>query len=300
MDKSTHLIERAAARLEALGTPNRIGDAAAVRKVPLGAPAPWFEPAPLDQGREIDIPPRRSIAPQELAQAGLIPLGALHDRVAEEFRIIQNKVLRQGFGANGTAAGVPDNLVMITSSVAGEGKSFCAINLAAEVARQGDRKALLIDTDPKSGGLAARLGVSGEEGLLDLARGKSTDVEALVIPTKSEGLEFLPYGTNGNGSAELFASRRMAEAIIDIGRRNPDRLVVLDAPPCLSSSTPHTLASIVGQIILVVAAGQTQESDVEAALDLIQACSHVSLLLNKVSTWLAHSFGSHPYPVAKT
>jgi hypothetical protein len=45
------------------------------------------------------------------------------------------------------------------------------------------------------------------------------------------------------------------------------------------------LASILGQAVLVVAAGQTQQTDVEAALDLLQACPHISLLLNKMPTW---------------
>ena len=298
MDKRTHLIERAAARLEAFGSPSATAGAAA-RNLTVNGQAARLQPVPRESQPETAAPAKPRITAQVLTDAGLISSGAVHDRVVEEFRIVQSKVLRQGFGANGTPVGVPDNLVMITSSVDGEGKSFCAINLAAEVARQGDRRALLIDTDPKPDGLAAQLGASGEMGLLDFARGKAADVETLIISTEADGLDFLPYGTNGNGSAELFASRRMADAIMDIARRSPDRLVVFDAPPCLSSSTPHTLASIVGQVVLIVAAGRTQESDVEAALDLVQACPHVSLLLNKVPTWLAHSFGSHPYPVAK-
>jgi receptor protein-tyrosine kinase len=188
---------------------------------------------------------------------------------------------------------------MVTSALKGEGKSFCAINLAGEVARQVDRKVLLIDADPKPHGLTERLGASGELGLLDLARGKRLDVAALTIPTETDSLAFLPFGTNGQGGAELFASRRMAEAIMEIGRTDPERLVIFDSPPCLGSSTPHTMAPVMGQVVLVIAAGRTQQSDVEAALDLVLACPHVSLLLNKVPMWIAHSFGSYAYPAAR-
>ena len=76
-------------------------------------------------------------------------------------------------------------------------------------------------------------------------------------------------------------------------------MIVLDAPPCLSSSVPHTLANIVGQVVFVVAAGSTQQDDIEAALDLVRACPRISLLLNKVPPWNAHSFGLYNYPLAQ-
>jgi Mrp family chromosome partitioning ATPase len=189
---------------------------------------------------------------------------------------------------------------MITSALEGEGKSFCSLNIAAGIARQGDRKVLLVDVDPKSDGLAEQLGTPQEFGLLDLAREKRLNVD-LTIPTEIDALRFLPFGMNVNGSGELFAGRRMAETIVEIGRSNPARLVIFDAPPCLGSSTPHTLASILGQAVLVVAAGQNQQTDVEAALDLLQACPHVSLLLNKdanmVDSGPGNAFGTgHTLP----
>jgi Mrp family chromosome partitioning ATPase len=241
--------------------------------------------------------PRR-ICADALAQAGLISCG-VDRRAAEEFRIVQSKVIRQSLGVNGVGRSNRDNLVMVTSALQGEGKSFCAINLAGEVARQGDRKVLLVDADPKPNGLAQLLGASGEPGLIDLVRDKRIDFATIAIPTEADNLEILPFGTNGDGSGELFASRRMGEAIDELNRCNPDRLIIFDAPPCLGSSTPHTLASVVGQAILVVAAGSTQETDVEAALELLEPCPHVSLLLNKVPTWLTHSFGAYAYPATQ-
>jgi protein-tyrosine kinase len=241
--------------------------------------------------------PRQRISASALAEAGLICWKEPNNRAAEEFRIIHEKILRQSFGKNGDAANNRDNLVMVTSALKGEGKSFCALNLAGEVARQGGRKVLLVDTDPKPHGLAEIAGVTGEPGLRDLAGAKRLDVATITIPTEAGSLDFLPFGANGEGNAELFASRRMAEVIEEIGRIYPERLIIFDAPPCLSSSTPHTLAAVVGQVVLVVASGSTQQADVEAALDLLHACPHISLLLNKIPMWMAHSFGSYGYAV---
>ncbi len=94
-------------------------------------------------------------------------------------------------------------------------------------------------------------------------------------------------------SPELFATRQMSRLIRDLGRRYADRIVILDAAPCLSSSDPSTLAPIVGQILIVVEAERTQRAELEAALDLIQACPAISLLLNKVQVTTSHTFGAY-------
>lgn len=298
MDQRTHLIERAAARLGSfplrpttalingnVGPHNSVSDA--IDEYGTAAP-----PNPLGEKQA------QRVSAQALLAAGLIACGT-ELRAAEEFRIVQSKILRQRSGDDEKSGSRRDNLVMVTSALQGEGKSFCAINLAGEAARQGDRKILLIDTDPKPKGLAQLLGICGQPGLLDFARNPRGDLAALAIPTETDNLEVLPFGTNGNGSAELFASRRMADALEAFSRSQPNTLIIFDTPPCLGSSTPHTLAAVVGHAVLVVAAGSTQESDVEAALALLEPCPHVSLLLNKVPDWLTHSFGYSAYEAAE-
>jgi exopolysaccharide/PEP-CTERM locus tyrosine autokinase len=238
-----------------------------------------------------------AIESARLARAGLIR--EPDSRASEEFRIVQNRVLRQSFGnANAASSGV-QNIVMITSALKGEGKSFVSLNLAGEIARQGDRRVLLLDVDPKPNSLSRILGVATARGLLDLARDVRLDIADIIIPTAAEGLDIAPVGQSDGRSGEVFASRRMGQIIEEIGRRYGDRLIILDAPPCLASSTPHALAPACGQAVLVVAANNTQQSDIEAALDLLQACPHVSLLLNKVAPWMTHSFGAYSYLAAE-
>jgi exopolysaccharide/PEP-CTERM locus tyrosine autokinase len=232
-----------------------------------------------------------------LAMAGLIEPVGDYSRVAEEFRIIQYKLLRRSFDGNG-ATGDGGNLVMVTSALKGEGKSFTSINLAGEIARHGDRRVLLVDADPKAGGLRDKLGISAAPGILDLARNGGASLADVIIPTAADHLDVLPLGTNAAGSGELLASKRVSQLIQQIGRHYADRLIIFDAPPCLASSIPHTMAGIMGQTVLIVAANSTQQPDVAAALDLIQTCSQTWLLLNKIPNWAAHSFGSYTYNYA--
>jgi len=237
------------------------------------------------------------VSADALAKAGLIDRAQRHSRISEEFRIIQSKLLREAFGGNGVAAAARGNLIVVTSALPGEGKSFVTMNLAAGIARQGDRRVLLIDADVKPDSLGQIMGLSGAPGLFDLVRSGSHSIDDLIVPTTVEHLDILPPGTGAAESAELFASKRMAELLEELGQRYADRPIIFDSSPCLSSSNPHALAPWVGQIVVVVAAGSTHQGDVEAALDLVQNCPSVSLLLNKIAPWNLHSFGSYAYPL---
>jgi protein-tyrosine kinase len=304
-DEYPHLIERAAARLRQASTgltpiaPDRTA---------LDRQADWQTGCAARDGSG-DIPARDpsgeinghriQIDAAHLGRAGLIDCTQPYSRVAEEIHIIQHKLVHQSFGANGVAVPGRGNLVMVTSALKGEGKSFTSINLAGDIARQGDQRVLLVDADPKPDGLGQRLGVSAARGLLDLIQDRRLDVAQLIMPTVTGRLDVLPLGSNQDSGAELFSSRRMSEILEQLGARYADRLIIIDAPPCLSSSSPHALASVVGQVLFVVAANHTQPADVEAALDLVRGCPHVSLLLNKIAPWAGHSFGSYAYSLTE-
>jgi protein-tyrosine kinase len=294
-NKPGHLIERAAARM------NVPWGEMLARQVPAAAPevaprAGREVPPDVALADDLPVPDAGALAPpipvDALARAGLIGGAFDRSRIAEEFRIVQSNILRPGFGG---AATPRSNLILVTSALAGEGKSFVSINLAAGIARQGDRRVLLVDLDLKVNSLGHLLGVAAAPGVLDLARSGERRFNESIIPTALPHLDVLPLGSGVEHSAELFASKRMAELLDDLSRRYADRPIILDSSPCLASSNPHSLAPTVGQIIVVVAAGSTQQGDVEAALDLVQACPNVSLLLNKIGVWRLHSFGGYAY-----
>lgn len=296
-EKPAHLIERAAARLATsfgAAPEARAAGVDTIAKLEMRrvgrTPAAAADP-PAARNRAAT-----PIGAEALARVGIIDPAHRRARIAEEFRIVQSKLLREAFGGNGVAANPRGNVVLVTSALQGEGKSFVSLNLAAGIARQGDRRVLLIDADVKATSIGQLLGASTLPGLLDLARSADRNLEEFIIPTAADNLDLLPLGSGVEGSAEIFASKRMADVLDGLSRRYPDRLIILDSSPCLSSSNPHALAPFVGQIVLVVSAGSTQQGDIEAALDLVRHCPHVSLLLNKIAPWNMHSFGSYSYP----
>src|SRR5690348_7601369 len=188
ISKPAHLIERAAARLrqplaqaeQAQLAPRRSADA------PLSAQS--FT-AQERIGTQADTNASKArVEMAALATAGLLDSSGDYSRVAEELRIIQNKLLRRSFDRGGAGNG-GGNLVMVTSARKGEGKSFASINLAGEIARHGDRRVLLVDTDPKAGGLRDKLGISTAPGILDLARDGGMSVDDVIIPTAVHHLD---------------------------------------------------------------------------------------------------------------
>jgi receptor protein-tyrosine kinase len=130
-------------------------------------------------------------------------------------------------------------------------------------------------------------------GLLDLAANPKLDPSPLMVKTPIERLSIMPVGRERERSAELFSAKEMSRLIQGLGRRYGDRLLILDAPPCLSTSDPAVLAQVVGQIVFVVEADRTQRDEVEASLDLIQSCPTITLLLNKQQISSRYAFGAY-------
>jgi protein-tyrosine kinase len=315
--KSSHLVERAAERLRQSGALE--GSAAQLlepeRHRPLTAPVPPPPPrdeppsrmadaaapdvlvtdAPSHDMEELDealsLPPRPVIDLGGLARAGMFDWTHGRSRISEEFRLAQRQLLRTAFSPSAEAG--LSNLLMVTSARPGEGKSFTALNLAGSVALQGDHHVLLIDSDAKRDSICQALSLADAPGLLDLAAEPGMDPNEVILRTEIENLSILPVGQERGRSSELFASREMTQLIQRLGRRYSDRLLILDAAPCLSTSDPAALAPLVGQILFVVEAERTQRDEVEAALDLIQACPLIMLLLNKVQMSTRYTFGAY-------
>jgi receptor protein-tyrosine kinase len=246
----------------------------------------------VEEAREQPPQPHRPIVDvATLERAGLFDWTRGRSRISEEFRLAQRQLLRAAFAP--TAEAGLSNLLMVTSARPGEGKSFTALNLACSVALQGDHDVLLVDSDAKRDSLCQALGLGDAPGILDLAADPSLDAADLILRTEIEHLSILPVGQERGRSSELFASREMTQLVQRLGRRYSDRLLILDAAPCLSTSDPAALAPIVGQVLFVVEAERTQRDEVEAALDLIQACPLILLLLNKVQMSTRYTFGAY-------
>ena len=200
--------------------------------------------------------------------------------MAEEYRVIKRPILANAFGK---VAHRPDraNLVMVASSVPGEGKTFNAINLAMSVATELDRTVLLIDADVLKPAVTRLLGIEAEKGLIDVLDDPDTLLPDVLIKTDIPRLTILPAGKLHSHSTELLASDSMRRLADELSERYPDRLVIFDSPPLLATTEAVVLAELMGQIALVVAAESTPRPTVNQTLDLFSEDKVVGLILNK-------------------
>jgi receptor protein-tyrosine kinase len=248
---------------------------------------------PLDQPAATCEPPQAPACIDAMAmeRAGMADWSRTRTRISEEFRLVQRQILRTAFGP-GAEPGF-SNLLLVTSARPGEGKSFVSTNLSASIARQGDHHVLLVDADSKRDSICYDLGIAEARGLLDLAATPTLDPASFIVKTPIEHLSILPIGRERERSPELFSGKEMIRLIQALGRRYADRLLVMDAPPCLSTSDPAVLAQVVGQILFVVEAERTQRNEIEASLDLIQACPTITMVLNKQQISSRYTFGAY-------
>jgi exopolysaccharide/PEP-CTERM locus tyrosine autokinase len=218
-----------------------------------------------------------------LAVNGMIVPGAPVGPLAEEFRLIKRQLLIAG--ARIAESDSPDKarMILVCSARPGDGKTFCAINLALSIAAERDTEVLLVDADVAKPDIVNQLGLADSPGLLDALGDARIDVEDLVIQTDVPHLSILPAGSRTTTDTELLASARTKAVIARLLEANPRRIVIFDSPPALAASPAAVLAMRVGQVMLVVRADRTPESELRAAVNLLDGCEHIQLVLNAVS-----------------
>lgn len=255
----------------------------------LAAPRPPREPGSLVSSGAVSVNlvgspehalKRISVNLAALRVAGYLAAEGEQRRFADQYRQIKRPLIEKAL-AGGSPAIM--RLVLVTSALPGDGKTFTTVNLALSMARERDLSVLLVDADLPRAHVSQIFGLSGEPGLMDALLDESIDVESLVVRTDIHGLDILPAGKFVENATELLASARMAQIIARISAHNPRRFALFDSSPLLGSSEADALVRLPGQIVLVVRASTTPRHAVLEALDRIDESKLQGLVLNQAS-----------------
>jgi protein-tyrosine kinase len=198
---------------------------------------------------------------------------------ADHFRRIKRPLVEKAMSKD--AAGEP-RVIMITSSLPGEGKTFTSINLALSMALERDVSVLLVDCDVAKRHVGEILGLKDDVGLLDALVDESLDVESLVVETNLPGFSVLPAGRRVETTAELLSSQRMRRLVAELCQHDPRRIVLLDSPPLLITNEGRALLKVAGQVVLVMRAGHTPRHAVQDAVALFREEQAGGIVLNHV------------------
>lgn len=220
-------------------------------------------------GYSVALPPGESIA----------ALKDPHSAYVESLRALRTTLLS-------TRGGPPPQVVLITSSVEGEGKSTLSANLAVVLAQQGKR-VLLVDSDLRRPNLHVLFDSASEVGLSSLLAGQVApdDVDrALFRLEQAPGLDVLMAGPIPAFSAELLGSSKMKRAL-DLWRRSYD-FVILDGAPVLPVTDSVVLSAFVDTTLLVARHQSTQQQSLDLSIRTLRAqlgaTHHIGVVLNGV------------------
>ena len=215
-----------------------------------------------------------------LAANMLVPGSDLGREIQDDYRRIKRPLVSNALGKN-KAMVENGNLILVTSSIPGEGKTFTSINLALSLSQEMDTTVLLIDCDVAKQGASRALGLDNVSGLVDVLESDSLSIGDVMLQTDIPNFRVVSAGKQNEYYAELLASQRMSELVSEIASRYSDRIVIFDGPPVLPTPQTPILAGLVGQVVFVIEAGKTPQSLVEEALRLIPSEQATGLLLNK-------------------
>jgi protein-tyrosine kinase len=307
------LIEQAAKRLEELrrasgdvsdrapdAHPEPVPTPEAVVREMSGRSSPFLSASPA--GSVAETAPRQTPASARSTRPRVeLDLSSLKSRffltpdipqslVADEFRLVKRPIMRNALGPAKVRNG---NLVMVTSALPGEGKTYTAVNLAMSVAMEYDTSVILVDGDVAHPDIPNILGSPEGPGLLELLTNGKLSLTDVLVPTSIDNLSIVPAGAQQGRATELLASAQMNRTLNEISSRFADGVIIFDSPPLLPTTEARELASHMGQIVMVVGADSTHQHAVKLALAAIEKCEVVLMLLNKADKTDVGSYGGY-------
>ncbi|KMT64655.1 XrtA-associated tyrosine autokinase [Catenovulum maritimum] len=219
---------------------------------------------------------------EKLDELGYVSVSSKRKLVNEELRAIKRKLLNNAFGGlSKTLKG--GNLITVSSTRPGEGKSFTAINLALSIALEQDKTVLLVDADVLKPSVSKKLEVTEQvgDGLMEYLLDEVQDVKDIMYSTNLDNLKFIPAGRPSHLSTELLASQKMADLAEEFITRYPDRVVIMDSPPLLGINETVVVANLSGQVVIVVEEEKTKVSELKAAVAQLDKDKAIGFVMNK-------------------
>lgn len=230
-----------------------------------------------------------------LAKNMLVPGSSLGRDIQDDYRRIKRPLVSNACGRNRTMVN-RGNLILVTSSIPNEGKTFTSVNLALSIAQEIDNTVLLVDCDVAKQGVSRMLGLEKCRGLVDVLVNDDLTLSDVLLQTDIPNLRIVSAGKQHEYVAELLASQRMSDLFDEMASRYKDRIIIIDGPPLLPTPQTQILAGLVGQVVFVIEAGKTPQSLVEEALGMIPEEQATGLVMNKnegLSSRNGYYYGYH-------
>lgn len=217
---------------------------------------------------------------EQLSGKGMVDNSAERRLINEEYRAIKRKILSNAFGPLSKTL-ERSNVVMVSSSKPGEGKTFTAVNLALSIASEQDKTVLLVDADVLRPNVMRTLGLNNREGLIEYLLGERKSISDIMLSTNIPKLKLIAAGKSHHLSNELLASEVMRTTVDEFSTRYKDRIVIIDTPPLLGINETSVLANLAGQAIVVCEEGRSKIHDIKNSVAHLNPDMAIGFVVNK-------------------
>ncbi|HEX4086687.1 MAG TPA: polysaccharide biosynthesis tyrosine autokinase [Chthoniobacteraceae bacterium] len=183
-------------------------------------------------------------------------------------------------------------VLLVTSAIPDEGKTFCSTNAAVSFAQQG-YKTLVIDTDLRNPSIAKALHVpAGAAGLVDYLTG-AVQMEQAIYASEIPGLSIMAAGAAARNPSELISGAKMETLLSDAALAGYER-IILDTPPVNAVSDALHLVKFATSTCLVVRASSTPAKAAQRAYAALVSARvmDAGVVLNCVPTLQYHTYGT--------
>lgn len=224
-------------------------------------------PTPTAPKRQHEVPVQ-PILPSKL-HPRLILLTAPQSPECEQYRSLRTQLFH-------AAEKKKTQVVAVTSTLAGEGKTSTVINLGLAIA-QSEKRVLVIDGDLRRPNVAAYLGTRAKAGFGEALSGEGNPLD-LLFTIEGHELYLLAVSRESANPTELLSSERLAGIIAEL--RQYFDFILIDSPPVLPFADARLLANHADAVILVIRAGMAQYETVEKAIEALPAGKMLGVVLN--------------------
>lgn len=226
------------------------------------------------KGRKTFESTKQLFTQQQLAETAKLEMNLVakwkpRSIVAEQYRVAATRLVLAGFKEKCT-------VVIVTSSLKGEGKTTTASNIGYVLARDLGKNTLLIDCDFKQPMLNAYMGMANKPGLAEAIYGDAS-LDACLHKSSNAPLWLLPSGRRDHQLVDLAKIPQIGIYIEELRKRF--EFIVIDAPPILPMADMNLLAGVADMLVIVVRLGRTPQSVICEAIKTLKLSVKAGLIL---------------------
>jgi capsular exopolysaccharide synthesis family protein len=205
------------------------------------------------------------------ARRSRVVLSDSESAVTEQYRTLRARI--QSIRRNR-----PIRSIVITSALAGEGKTTTAVNLALSFGLDLERETCLVDADLRTPSVHKALSEHAPAGLAEVLQ-EDAKLEEALVRVPDTRLSVIAVRSLPSHPAELLASRRMGRLLAELYERFPT--VLIDSPPVLGLPDATILVDLCDAALMVVSAGRASRGQIDAALERIDAARVLGTVFNR-------------------